>query len=80
MNPKPSTPPQVGPQAPADSDAIDLRQVLRALQLVRDGDFSARLPGEWSGLGGKIADTFNEMVAANARMESELLRIGEGVG
>src|SRR5688572_21751874 len=80
MNPKPSTPPQVGPQAPADSDAIDLRQVLRALQLVRDGDFSARLPGEWSGLGGKIADTFNEMVAANARMESELLRIGEVVG
>src|SRR5436190_2071534 len=68
------------PEPPANTGQIDLRAVLRALQLVRDGDFSARLPGDWSGLGGKIADTFNEMVSGNARMESDLLRIGQVVG
>ena len=41
-------------------------QLLTALQAVRDGDFSVRLPGDWTGLEGKIADTFNEIVAANA--------------
>ena len=35
------------------------------LQAMRDGDFSVRLPGDWTGLEGKIADTFNEIVAAN---------------
>ena len=47
---------------------LDLRELLRALQRVRDGDFSVRLPGDWTGLDGKIADTFNEIVAANAEM------------
>ena len=39
-----------------------------------------RLPGDWTGLDGKIADTFNEIVAANARMASELERVGTVVG
>jgi len=47
---------------------------------VRDGDFSVRLPGDWTGLEGKIADTFNEIVASNARMASELERVGTVVG
>src|SRR5262245_40418259 len=79
MNPKPSTPPPA-PELSASNEQLDLRAVLRALQLVRDGDFRARLPGDWSGLGGKIAATFSGMVSANARMESELLRIGQVVG
>src|SRR5262245_37788480 len=41
----------------------ELSELLRALQAVRDGDFSVRLPGDWTGLEGKIADTFNEIVA-----------------
>jgi HAMP domain-containing protein/CheY-like chemotaxis protein/signal transduction histidine kinase len=57
-----------------------LSELLRALQAVRDGDFSVRLPGDWTGLEGKIADTFNEIVASNARMASELERVGTVVG
>ena len=41
--------------SPDGGGNIDLRDILRALQAVRDGDFSARLPGDWQGLGGKIA-------------------------
>src|SRR4029077_14789825 len=77
MNPKPAVP----PAAPSESEAtLDLRQILRALQAVRDGDFSTRLPGDWTGLAGEIADTFNDIVASNARMATELERIGEEVG
>ena len=45
--------------------------MLHALQAMRIGDFSVRLPSDRTGLAGKIADTFNEIVAANERMASD---------
>ncbi len=60
--------------------AADLSIVLGALQTMRDGNFSVRLPGSWTGLAGKIADTFNEIVAANQQMAEELQRVGQVVG
>ncbi len=39
-----------------------------------------RLPREWTGLAGKIADTFNEVVWMNQAMASELERLGREVG
>ncbi len=58
----------------------ELSELLRVLQAVRDGDFSVRLPGDWTGLEGKIADTFNQIVASNARIAGELERVGTVVG
>ncbi len=46
----------------------------------RRGDFSARLPDDWTGIAGKIADTFNEVIAKNERLTQELERIGQVVG
>ena len=66
--------------ARADADALDLRKLLRALQAVRDGDFSVRLPGDKTGLAGKVADTFNEIVSSNQRLARELERAGQIVG
>jgi HAMP domain-containing protein/CheY-like chemotaxis protein/signal transduction histidine kinase len=60
--------------------AADLGAILASLQTMRDGDFSVRLPGSWTGLEGKIADTFNEIVAANQQMAQELKRVGQVVG
>jgi HAMP domain-containing protein/signal transduction histidine kinase/DNA-binding response OmpR family regulator len=57
-----------------------LREVLKALRAVRDGDFSVRLPSDWSGMNGKIADTFNDIVFSNQRVAEELERIGRVVG
>src|SRR5271168_3194114 len=59
---------------------LDLEELLGALQGMRDGDFSVRMPGDRVGLAGKIADTFNEIVAANERMAQQLERVGEVVG
>src|ERR1700676_677233 len=58
----------------------ELAAILASLQTMRDGDFSVRLPGAWTGLPGKIADTFNEIVAANQHMADELKRVGQVVG
>jgi HAMP domain-containing protein/CheY-like chemotaxis protein/signal transduction histidine kinase len=58
----------------------DLTAILASLQTMRDGDFSVRLPGSWTGIEGKIADTFNSIVAANQQMAQELKRVGQVVG
>src|ERR1700722_20829581 len=58
----------------------DLRKLLRALQAVRDGDFSVRMAGDQTGLAGKVADTFNEIVVSNQKLALELKHAGQIVG
>ena len=60
--------------------SAELGLILASLQTMRDGDFSIRLPGGWTGVAGKIADTFNDIVAANQQMAHELNRVGQVVG
>ena len=64
----------------AQHTSLDQRKLLLALQAVRDGDFSVRLPSDHTGLAGKIADTFNEIVTSNQRLAQELERAGQIVG
>ena len=64
----------------AEPGSIDLSVILASLQTMKDGDFSVRLPGSWTGLAGKIADTFNFIVSANQQMADELKRVGQVVG
>jgi HAMP domain-containing protein/CheY-like chemotaxis protein/signal transduction histidine kinase len=47
---------------------------------MRSGDFSVRLPGDQIGIMGKIADAFNEIVAANQRIAQQLEYVGDVVG
>ncbi len=57
-----------------------LTTILQSLKTMREGDFSVRLPVSWTGLPGKIADNFNEIVIANEQMAFELKRVGQAVG
>src|SRR5216110_565000 len=59
---------------------VELKQLLNALIAFKHGNFSVRLPADWTGLAGKVADTFNEVIAINERMSRELYRIGRVVG
>jgi HAMP domain-containing protein/CheY-like chemotaxis protein/predicted transcriptional regulator len=69
------------PDRPIDGGASpELYDLLNALQSMRVGDFSVRMSGGQVGLLGKIADTFNEIVAANQRMAQQLERVGQVVG
>src|SRR5690349_1200318 len=58
----------------------DLRDLLRAMEAMRAGDFSVRLSREREGVVGRIAVLFNEIVAANQNMAQQLERIGKAVG
>ncbi|SPE17681.1 putative Sensor histidine kinase with a GAF domain and multiple HAMP and Response regulator receiver domains (Modular protein) [Candidatus Sulfotelmatomonas gaucii] len=57
-----------------------LAVILESMQTMKNGDFSVRLPVIWTGLPGKIADSFNEIVTANEQMALELKRVGQAVG
>src|ERR1041384_7075440 len=59
---------------------FDLNNLLYALQAMKVGDFSVRMAGDQLGIEGKIADAFNEIVAANERMAKKLENVGEVVG
>ncbi len=78
-NPPPALAKNNGKAKVADG-SLDLTVILASLQTMRDGDFTVRLPGTWVGLAGKVADTFNEIVAANQHMAQELKRVGHVVG
>jgi HAMP domain-containing protein/CheY-like chemotaxis protein/signal transduction histidine kinase len=65
---------------PNASEALELHELLHALQAMRVGDFSVRMAGHQVGVMGKVADTFNEIVAANQRMARQLERVGQVVG
>src|ERR1700689_3546898 len=62
------------------TDALDASTLLKTLIAFRDGDFSARLPVDQTGLAGKIADTLNDIFKLNERMASEFSRISSAVG
>src|ERR1700722_7926344 len=66
--------------AESDGELANLSVILAGLQTMRNGDFSVRLPGNWTGLAGKVADTFSDIVSANQQMSQELKRVGQAVG
>ncbi len=53
--------------------------LLDAMTRLRKGD-AVRLPAQWVGLPGKVADIFNELVEQNATPASELVRLRQVVG
>jgi HAMP domain-containing protein/signal transduction histidine kinase/DNA-binding response OmpR family regulator len=58
----------------------DMSTLLVALTRLRKGDATVRLPVDWLGVPGKVADVFNELVEQNASMAGELARLRQVVG
>jgi HAMP domain-containing protein/signal transduction histidine kinase/ActR/RegA family two-component response regulator len=67
---------KVQPEPAANTNKI----LLNALARLKSGDFSVRLPLDWIGIAGKVADTFNDVVVLNQRMSRELARLRKSVG
>jgi len=70
-------PPTSNPKNPAELDATLLLQTLLA---VRNGDFNVRMPVDWTGAAGKIADTLNEIIEMNQKETAEIEKLSEIVG
>ena len=56
------------------------RLVLRALTSMKKGDFSVRMPVDFVGVQGKIADTLNDILELSDRNATEIERISTVVG
>ncbi len=54
--------------------------LLVSLLRLRDGDFDVRLASDFTGIEGKIADVFNEILAVSARRADEIARVCRVVG
>src|SRR5580704_14567298 len=81
MEPAPSSQLADAPSAALPKyESLELPDLLHALRAMRNGDFSVRIAGDRDGVLGKIADTFNEIVAANERMAQQLDRVETVVG
>src|SRR5262245_34890540 len=55
-------------------------QLLMAMLSFRNGDFAVRLPSDLTGLEGKIADAFNDIVEVSERRAQETARVSRAVG
>src|ERR1700709_2606451 len=66
-------------QEPATS-GNEMTALLNALVALKKGKSGVRLPPEWTGIAGKVADAFNDVVELNERMASDLARMSQGVG
>src|SRR4051812_44043510 len=61
-------------------DMLDMSLLLNTLIAFKEGDFSARMPVDQTGMAGKVNDTLNDIFRLNARMVSEFARMSNLVG
>jgi signal transduction histidine kinase/HAMP domain-containing protein/FixJ family two-component response regulator len=66
--------------AVALADTVDAKVLLNVLAQVKAGDFTARMPLEWTGVAGKVADGLNDVIIANQALGAELARVSRVVG
>src|ERR1044071_8711462 len=80
---QPSQPRTAAVSEPANGhpdSAFNPEQVLAGLISLKKGDFAVRLPLGWTGISGKVADTFNEVAEMLSHSTDELSRISRVVG
>jgi HAMP domain-containing protein/signal transduction histidine kinase/CheY-like chemotaxis protein len=61
-------------------ESPDVRQLLKVLTEVKNGNFTVRMPQDEVGLSGKVCDTLNEIIALNEKMMLEFSRAGNTIG
>ncbi len=67
-------------QASTPRGEMDLKVLLKVLTAVKKGDFTARMPQDWTDIPGKIADTLNDIIEINDQMSRGIGRASEAVG
>src|SRR5687767_13267572 len=62
------------------TDELDVKVLLAALTALKKGNFSARMPANWTGMAGKVADTLNEIIEMNQQMAEGITSVSRVVG
>ncbi|TJY43989.1 response regulator [Cohnella pontilimi] len=63
-----------------ENDQLDVGELLNALMAMKKGNFSYRLPYHYTGVAGKVADTFNEIMDIQEGMVHEVESVSRIVG
>ncbi len=71
---------QLVEEPPTGNTGSEMTALLYALTALRKGQPGVRLPPEWTGVAGKVADAFHEVVELNERLAAELGRLSKTVG
>jgi len=66
--------------APASARDPDNHQLLSVLTALKKGDFTVRMPVDYTGIPGKIADALNDVIEQQAQLTKEVRRISSVVG
>ncbi len=64
----------------AFTEAVDAKVLLGVMARIKQGDFTARMPLDWTGVAGKVADGLNDVIIANEALGTELARVSRVVG
>ncbi|WP_438496099.1 HAMP domain-containing protein [Paenibacillus sp. IHBB 3054] len=63
-----------------NDDQIGVGELLNALMAMKKGNFSYRMPYDRTGMAGKVADTFNEIMDIQEALVSEVQTVAKVVG
>jgi len=68
------------PEQDLKQDALDAGALLHALMAFKKGNFAYRLPYDWTGVAGKVADTFNEIMDMQESLVGEVQTVATVMG
>ena len=61
-------------------EQLDVKLLLNTLMALKKGDFSVRMPSDWTGVSGKIADTLNDIIETKQKMVETVTEVSRVVG
>src|SRR3569832_2047860 len=62
------------------NDELDAKLLLKIINALKKSDFSTRMPADWTGVAGKIADTVNDIIEMNQQMVESITDVSRVVG
>ena len=62
------------------AEELDAKLLLATLMALKKGDLSVRMPSDWTGVSGKIADTLNEIIETKEKMVKTVTEVSRVVG
>ena len=62
------------------AEQLDVKLLLATLMALKKGDFSVRMPSDWTGVSGKIADTLNDIIETKQKMVETVTDVSRVVG
>ena len=62
------------------TEQLDAKLLLATLMALKKGDFTARMPSDWTGVPGKIADVLNDIIETKEQMVAAVTDVSRVVG